>query len=117
MHFVDDVDFVAANGRAELDAFDDFTRVVDAGVRCSVHLDDVDSTAFCNGGTHATGSTGTLCGLGQTVDCFGEQTRDSGFANASRTGEYIGMANPSVDDCVAQCPDDVFLTDEFVECL
>ena len=117
VHFVDDVNLVAANCRAELHALDDFASIIDTGMRGGVHFDDVDGTAICNRQTHATAAAWPISWLGHAVDCLGEQTSDGRFADTTWPRKYIGMTNPPVNDCITQCADDMFLADKFVECL
>ena len=99
MHFVDDVDFVFAEGGGEVGVFTQGTDMVDAGVAGGVDFDDVEVVA--------------LDFVGEIVDGVGEDAGDGGFAGAAGADEEVGVGDLAAMKRFFECGDDVWLADDF----
>ena len=86
VHFVDDIDFVATHARRVLGVFQHLTNVVNAriGSRIDFHhihmAACIDLHALCTFATRL-----TLIGM-LTIEAFGQNAGDGGFAHPARTG-------------------------------
>ena len=50
------------------------------------------------------------------VQALGQDARDRGLADATRAGEQIGVVQALLFKRVRECPNHVFLADQFLEC-
>ena len=117
VRLVEDVDLVATLDRLEDDALADLADVVDAALRGSVHLDDVERRAVRD----READRACLVGLGRragrpgAVERLREDPRHRRLAGATRPGEEVRLAHLVVLDRVLQRPDDRLLPDDLVE--
>jgi hypothetical protein len=115
VHFVDEVDLVAAARGRVLHVLEQLARVVDLGARRGVDFDEVDEAAlvdFLARGAHAARRGGDA---GLAVEALGEDARDGGLADAARTREQERVMHAPLGQCITQRDPNVFLADEFGE--
>ena len=115
VHFVDDVDGVAALGGRVLRAVAEVTDFVDAAVRCGVDLVDVDGRAVLDGAAALAcaarlGAVGVLA-----VQRHREDLRRARLARAARPREEVRMAEPACRDGLRERARHVLLADEVRE--
>ena len=114
--FVDDIDFVAAFIRREVNFVAQVADVVYAGVGGGVNFDEVEEAAFVDGHTVVTSVIGPLMGIGMgAVEGFGDEAGGGSFAGAAWTAKEIGVSSAAGGQRVLNRLDDVFLPDDFVE--
>ena len=115
MHFVDEVDLVAATGRRVLHVFEQFTRVIDLGARGCVDLDQVQEPPGVD--LPATGAfpTGLRRNAPLAIEALGKDARDRGLAHAAGTGKQEGMVNATGIQRVAQSLEHMLLARHFGE--
>jgi hypothetical protein len=110
VHFVDDVDLVAAVGGAEADVVADFPHRLDAVVAGAVDLQHVHGIA---GGDFQAVRAG-VAGLGGrtllAVEGLGENAGGSGLAGAARTHKEIGVRHAVLFDGAGQGVGDMALS-------
>ena len=117
VRLVEDVDLEATLDRLEDDALTDLADVVDAALRRSIHLDDVERRAV----RYREADRARLVGIGRragrpgTVQRLREDPRHRGLARAAWAGEEVRLAHLAVLDRVLQRPDDRLLSDDLVE--
>ncbi len=116
VHFVDQVDLVAPDGRRIARVVEDLAHVVDAGVRRGVEFQQVDEAAgvdvdACR--AHAAGRRGDA--VGDAVEALGENARDGRLADAARAGQKVGVVQLAARQRVRQRRDHVFLPGQFRE--
>ena len=112
VHFVDDVDLVAAGRGRVLGVFDDFADVVDAGIGSSVDFQQVDKAPGVDlpaGGAFTT-RLGTDAAF--AVQAFGQNAGDGGLAHPAGTGQEIGMVQALAGKRIRQRTHDVLLADQ-----
>ena len=87
VHFVDQVDLVAAARRRVLHVVEQLARVVDLGARGRVDLDQVDEAALVDLAAGAALAAGLRADARLAVQRLGEDARDRRLADAARAGE------------------------------
>ena len=87
VHFVDQVDLVAAARRRVLHVVEQLARVVDLGARGRVHFEQVDEAARVDVAAGAALAAGLRRHALLAVQRLGEDARDRGLADAARAGE------------------------------
>ena len=110
MHFVDEIDLVAPDGGRVAGVVEDLAHVVDAGVRCSIELEQIDKAAGVDvdaGGADAARRRGHA--VRDAVETLGENARDRRLADAARAGEEVRMMKPGALERVGQRLHDVLL--------
>ncbi len=118
VHFVDQVDLVAADRRRVARVVENLAHVVDAGVRRGVELEQVDEAtgidvdAGCARSARRRGDA-----VGDAVEALGENPRDRRLADAARAGEQVRMVEPAAGERVGQGRDNMLLSRELCECL
>ncbi|MCY1343084.1 hypothetical protein D9M69_290930 [compost metagenome] len=115
VHFVDQVDLVAAAAGGVLHVVEQFAGVFHLGAAGGVHFDQVDEATFIDlpadralaarGGAYA----------GFAVQALGENTRDGGLAHAPGTGKQIGVVQALVVQGIDQGFQHMGLADHFAE--
>ena len=91
MHFIDQVDLIAASCRRVLNVIKQFARVFNASTRRSIHFNQIDKTTFSYLFTRRTLTTRTCTDTLFTVEAFGQNSSNGGLAHTARTGKQIGM--------------------------
>jgi hypothetical protein len=120
VHFVDDVDLVAGDGRLVARRLDDLADVVDAGMRGGVHLDHVDMAAFHDRGAmlaelrHVDGGPVDLAGQG-IVEGAGEDAGGGGLADAADAGQHVGLRDAAGAERIGQRAHHRLLADQVGE--
>jgi hypothetical protein len=102
VHFVDDVDLVAALAGAKAYLVAQFADVVDAVVRRRVDLDQVDHAPFGDRVAGGTGIAGAFAFRRGAVERLGQDARRTGLAGAAWPGEEIGVRNAVFAQRIAQ---------------
>jgi len=92
MDFVDDVDLVPRRNRGVAHRLDDLAHIVDAGVACRVHFNDIDVTALGDRDTRLAGPARvdgrtTPAVRPDAVQRLGDQPRGRGLADAPDAGQ------------------------------
>jgi len=111
VHFVDDVDLEATDGRGVLGILQQLTHAVDLCVGGRIDLQQVDEAAAVD--VDASGTLPAWHGgdAGFTIKGFGEDARQCGLADAACTGEQISVMQALLFERVAQGADHMFLAD------
>ena len=91
VHFVDQVHLEPPAGGCELNVVQQIAGIVDLGLGCSVHLDQVDKTTFVDLAARAAFATGICCHATLTVQRFRQNARDRGLADPAGTCEQVRM--------------------------
>ena len=102
VHFIDDVDLVAAFAGAKAHLVAQFADVVDAVVRRRVDLDQVDHAPFGDRVAGGAGIAGAFAFRRGAVERLGQDARRTGLAGAAWPGEEIGVRNAVFAQRVAQ---------------
>ena len=117
VRLVEDVDLVTALDRLQDDAVADLADVVDATLRCSVHLDHVERRAGGDGETRVARAVGRHRRAARAVQALREDARQRRLAGPARACEEVCLSHLVGGDRVLQRPDDRFLSDHLVEAL
>ena len=115
VHFVDQVDLVAAARRRVLHVVEQLARVVDLGARGRVDLEQVDEAAGVDVAAGAALAAGRRRDALLAVERLGEDARDRRLADAARAGEQERVVDAARVERVGQRAADVVLADELVE--
>ena len=112
---VDDVDLVTALDRLQHGSFTNLADVVDAPLRCRVHLDDVERAAV--GDRPGDGAVRVEVCVRATfgVHRLGENARHRRLARSARAGEEVRLPHLAMLDRVAEGADDRLLADHVAE--
>ena len=115
--FVDHVDLEARIGRRVHRLLQQLRHLVDAAVGRRVHLDVVDEAAGINRGagfayTAGLGSDAAAAVRPETVERLCQNARQSSLADAARTGEQVGVMQPTAAQRMRKRAHDVLLADE-----
>ena len=116
VHFVDQVDLVAADRRRITRVVQDLAHVVDAGVRRGVELEQVDEAAGIDvdaGGARAAGRCGHA--VRDAIEALGENPGDRGLAHAASAGEQVRVMQPTAFERIRQRLHDMLLARELGE--
>ena len=102
VHFVDEVDLVAAARGRVLHVLEQLARVIDLGARRGVDFDEVDEAALVDllAGAHL--PQGVAVTPVSQLRHFGEDARDGGLADAARAGEQEGVMHAALRQRIAQ---------------
>ena len=115
MHFVDDIDFIAAGYRRISDLFAQIADLVHAVVGSGVDLHHVERRGiFQRAADFALPARRTVYGR-KTVDRPRENARGRGFARSARTAKQVRVPDLIRFDLVDQRSDDMILPDHLVE--
>ena len=112
VHFVDDIDFVLTGRRRILGVFQHLADVVDTGIGGGIDFQQIDKTAAVDFAATAALAARLAVVRVFTVQAFGQNPRDGGFADPAGTGEQIGMVQAAFIERVFQRFDHVFLTNQ-----
>ncbi len=115
VHFVDQVDLVAAARRRVLHVVQQVARVVDLGLRRRVDLDQVDEAAFVDLDAGAALAAGLRGDALLAVERLGEDARDRRLADAARAREQVRVMQPARLQRVDQRLQHVLLPDRVGE--
>jgi len=115
VHFVNDVDFVAAFTGPEAHLLAQLADVVYAVVAGRVDLDQVEHAPFVDGDAGGALVAGALLFGGGAVEGLGQDAGGAGLACATRSGEEIRMRDAVLTQGVAQGLHDMLLPDHLVE--
>ena len=115
MHFVDDIHLETSAGWHIQRAFQQFAHIIHLRIRGCIQLDQIDKAPTVNFGTGAALATGRGSDTSFTIQRFGKDTRDGGFAYAAGSGEQIGMVQAILHQRVAQRLHDMLLPRQLSE--
>ena len=116
VHFVDQVDLEAPDGRHVARVVEDLAHVVDAGVRRGVELEQIDEAAGVDVDARGAGAARRRGdAVGDAVEALGEDPRDRRLADAARAGEQVGVMQAVARERIGQRRDHVLLPDELAE--
>ncbi|MCY1311089.1 hypothetical protein D9M70_613540 [compost metagenome] len=115
MHFVDQVDLVAAAAGRVLHVVEQFAGIFHLGAAGGVHFDQVDETALIDLPAHRALAARRGADAGLAIQAFGENARDGGLANAPGAGKEIGVVQALVVQCIDQGFQHMSLPDHFAE--
>jgi len=119
VHFVDDVDLAAAGGGQVLGVLADLAHGLDAVVGRAVDLDHVDARAGGDLLAARAGVAGAHFGIGDrellAAENLGEDARDRGLADPTRSRKEVRLMNPIGSDRIGESPYDVGLADDVSE--
>ncbi|MNF60076.1 hypothetical protein D3C84_416810 [compost metagenome] len=115
VHFVDQVDLVAAAAGRVLHVVEQLAGIFHLGAAGGVHFDQVDETALIDLPAHRTLATRRGADASLAVQALGKNTRDGGLAHAPRAGEEIGVVQALVVQGIDQGLQHMSLADHFAE--
>jgi hypothetical protein len=120
VHFVDHVDLEARIRWRVNRLLQQLRHFIDAAIGGGIHFDVVNKAAGINcraGFADAAWLGGdTTIAIGTaTIERLGQNPRQSGFTDATRTGKQIGMMQSLLLQRMGQRPHDVFLPDQRFE--
>ena len=115
VHFVDEVDLVAAARRRVLHVLEQLARVIDLGARGGVDFDEVDEAALVDLLAGSAGAAGRGGDAGVAVEALRQDARDGGLAHAARAGEQECVVHAPLRQGIAQRLAHVLLSDELRE--
>ena len=115
VHFVDQVDLVAAAGRQVLDVLEQLARVVDLGAGGRVDLDQVHEAALVDLAAGAALAAGRRADAALAVERLREDARDRRLADAARAGEQEGVMDAARVERVDERLAHVLLADQLGE--
>jgi len=101
--FVDDVDLVRAPHGAHVDVGPQGADLVDAAVRGTVDLDDINIGPFRDRPADIALIAGVAVASLRAIERFGENAGGGRLADPAGTGEEIGVGDPPGGDGVLQC--------------
>ncbi len=117
VHFVDQVDLVAATRGHVLRVLDQFAHVVDAGVGRGVDFQQIDVAAGVDRQAGLAFAARIGAGAALAIERLGEDARDGGLADAAGAGEQECVVDATGFQRIGQRTDHVFLPDQFGETL
>ena len=91
MHFVNEVDLVAATRRHVLGVFQQVSGVVDTGTRRSVYLDQIDEAVLFHLDTYRAFAAGRRADTALAVKALGQYACDGRLTHTTSAGEQIGV--------------------------
>ena len=112
VHFVDEVDLVAASRGSVLDVVEQLAGVVDLGVRRRIDFDEVNEPSGINFAASAANAAGCRRDAGFAIEAFGEDPRDGRLADTTGTCEQKRVMDAPGLERVRQRPAHVLLPDE-----
>ncbi len=115
VHFVDQVDLVAADRRCVARVVEDLAHVVDAGVRRRIELEQVDEAAGIDVDAGRAHAARRRRDAGRAIQALRQDARDRRLADAAGAGQQVGMVKPAAVQRIRQRGDDVLLSDELAE--
>ena len=115
VHFVDQIDFVAADGRRVARVIENIAHVVDAGVRRRIELEQIDESTGVDFHACRTDAAGCRRDAVDAVEALREDARDRRLADAARSGQQIRVMQPPALERIGERRDDVFLTGKLGE--
>jgi hypothetical protein len=91
MHFIDDIHLVSATRRSVLGVIDNFPHIINTGIGCRIHFNQVNKTAVID--IHARRTLTTWLGTHTyiAIQAFGQNAGNRGFAHTACTGKQIRM--------------------------
>ena len=114
MDFINDVDFVFALRRREVDLVAQLPHIINAIVGGRVDLDQVNEAVLADGAAVVALVAGTLGFVFvQAVDGFRQQAREGGLARPARTGEQVRVTDAIRRDGIAERLQHMLLADNF----
>ena len=117
VHFVDEVDLVAAARRRVLHVVEELTGVIDLGARCGIHFQKIDESA----GINLAAGRAFPAGLGRdallAVQAFRKNPRDGRLADAARAGEEKRVMHAAARQRIDERASHVLLPHELGEFL
>ena len=102
VHFVDQVDLVAAARRRVLHVVEQLARVIDAGARGGIDLDQIDAAAGIDLAAAGALAAGRRAHAALAVQALGEDARDRGLAHPARTGEQKGVVHAAAGERIGE---------------
>lgn len=114
MYFIDDIDLVFALIGLESCLVDEVADIVDAIVRCSVDLDDIEHRPIVEGDTIGTLVAWISIVDIDTIDSLCQYSSGRGFTRSARTREDIGMSDSVGREARAEDGRDGVLSDDRV---
>ncbi len=117
MHFVDHVDLEASDRRRVDRLVEQLGHLVDAAVRCRVHLDVVDEAARIDLGAGLADAAGlrgdaAVAVRPGAIQGLGQDARQRGLADAARTGKQVGVMQPLLFQRMRERAHHVLLADQ-----
>ena len=98
MHFVDDIDLVAAADRDMHDFFAEVADIIHRVLAGGVDFDDVDAALIGDGYAGVAFAAGFAVHRRRTVERLGENTRRGGLADPARADKQISMGGALLPD-------------------
>ena len=109
VHFVDQVDLVAAARRRVLHVVEQLARIIDLGARGRVDFDQIDAAPGLDFAAARALEAGFGADAALAVQALGEDARHRGLADAARAGEQEGVVHASALERIGQRTQHVLL--------
>jgi hypothetical protein len=118
MHFINNIDFIAAQVRGEVDLIAQAAHILHAGIGSCIDLDQVQEAALVERQAVLALVAGRLArSSARQLTALAKQASGGGLAGAARPGEQVGVGNAPCSQRIAQRLHDVFLSDDLVPLL
>ena len=117
MHFVDDVNLVAAGSRPVSNGFPQGPYVVDAGVARGVDFDEIQEALAPHAETVSAAVAGLRLNALEAVNRSGKNAGNRGLTGAPIAGKHIRVIHPVVSERVLKNSDHMALTNNVAELL
>ena len=111
MNLVNQVNLEAGMGRRVLDVLQQFARILDLGPRGCINLDKVNTAALRYLKAGGTFPAGLRTHTTFTVEAFGQNSGNGGFANTACAGKQLGMVQPIIVQRMNQRLEHMLLAD------
>ena len=116
MHFVNQIDFIASFHRRIGHVIKQIARIIHAGARGGIYFNQIGKTSTINFQAMFAAPAGMAAhALFKTIQRFGKDARNRGFAHAAGAGKEIGMMEAIIIQCISQCFCHMLLANQFVK--
>ncbi|MNZ62976.1 hypothetical protein D3C78_811130 [compost metagenome] len=115
VHFVDQVDLVAAAARGVLHVIQQLAGVLDLGTARRIHLDQIDEAPLVDLPAHRALTTWCRADAGLAVQALGQDARNGSLADPAGAGEQVGVVQTLVVQRIDQGLEHMGLADHFTE--
>ena len=115
VHFVDQVDLVAADGRRVARVVENLPHVVDAGVGRGVELEQVDEAPGVDLGARRADAARRGGDARHAIEALGEDARDRGLAHPAGAGQQVRVVNAAARQRIGERRHHVLLAGQLRE--
>lgn len=114
MYLIDDIDFILSLIRLKASFFYEFADILDAIIRCTIDLDDIEHGFIISRETVRAGMAGIPIFRARTVQGFCEDTGTRRLSSSTRSMKEVRMMDASCSEAISENGRDVLLSDDRV---